>query len=85
MKHFEKIFERSLTIRGFVVYQGEEGQKVLSHFQEDVVTLLQAGKLHLREHRFDGLQSAEKALRAVHTGDNLGKAVIIVDEEGGRA
>ena len=43
------------------------------------------GKIKNREHRFEGLQNAEKALQAVHTGENFGKAVIIVDPEGGEA
>lgn len=85
VKHFEKIFERSITVHGFLVYDGtEEGAKVLAQFNDDISPLIQAGKIHLREHRFEGLQSAEQALRAVHTGNNFGKAVIIVDEEGGR-
>ncbi|KAK7685726.1 hypothetical protein QCA50_011071 [Cerrena zonata] len=84
VKHFEKIFERCLSINGFLINFGEEGQKALLNFDEEVPALIQAGKIHLREHRFEGLRSAENALRAVHTGENLGKAVIIVDEEGGR-
>ena len=84
VKHFEKIFERSLSIHGFVVGSGEAAQKILVHFEEDIAGLIRADKIHLREHRFEGLQSAEEALRSVHVGQNFGKAVVIVDEEGGR-
>ncbi|CAL1714159.1 unnamed protein product [Somion occarium] len=85
VKHFEKVFERSLSIHGFIVGIGDEAKRALVEFEKEIPPLVLAGKIKLREHRFYGLKSAEQALRSVHTGENFGKAVVIVDEEGGAA
>ncbi|EKM60518.1 uncharacterized protein PHACADRAFT_110008 [Phanerochaete carnosa HHB-10118-sp] len=80
VRHFEEIFQRSLTVKGFLLARGEAAH-VLSSFYDEVIPLVKQGKITSREHRYSGLKSAGKALRDVHTGDNTGKAVIIVDEE----
>ncbi|CAL1710176.1 unnamed protein product [Somion occarium] len=85
VRHFEKIFERYLTVQGFLFRTGPDAERAFNEFDQEVFPLLQAGKIQNREHRFIGLQNSEKALLAVHTGENFGKAVIIVDEEGGEA
>lgn len=85
VQHFEKIFERYLTVQGFLFRTGPDAERAFNEFDQEVFPLLQAGKIQNREHRFIGLQNSEKALLAVHTGENFGKAVIIVDEEGGEA
>lgn len=79
VKHFEEIFQRSITVKGFLVARGEAAH-VLKDFFDDTVPLVQQGKITSREHRYDGLRAAAQALRDVHTGANTGKAVVIVDE-----
>ena len=84
-QHFERIFERSIHVYGFLFRTGEDSEKAFHTFDQEVIPLIVQGKIKNREHRFEGLQNAEKALQAVHTGENFGKAVIIVDPEGGEA
>ncbi|EKM60524.1 uncharacterized protein PHACADRAFT_167865 [Phanerochaete carnosa HHB-10118-sp] len=78
--HLGEIFERSLTVKGLRFAQGESAQ-VISSFFDEVIPLVKQGKITSREHRYNGLKAAGNALRDVHTGDNVGKAVIVVDEE----
>ena len=80
LQHFEEIFERSLTVKGFICGTGEVA-KALPDFYTVVTPLVQAGKITSREHRFNGLREAGEALLSVHAGTNLGKAVIVVAEE----
>ncbi|KAK7680402.1 hypothetical protein QCA50_016642 [Cerrena zonata] len=85
VRHFEKIFERSVHVYGFLFRTGEDSEKAFHAFDKEVIPLIVQGKIQNREHRFIGLQNAGKALQSVHTGENFGKAVIIVDPEGGEA
>ena len=78
-QHFEEIFERSLTVKGFICGTGEVA-KALPGFYDAVTPLVQAGKITSREHRFEGLREAGAALASVHEGSNVGKAVIVVAE-----
>ena len=48
---------------------------------EEVVPLIQQGKIRVREHRYEGLREAGKALADVHIGANTGKAVVVVARE----
>lgn len=67
-------------MKGFLFARGETAH-VLSGFFDEVIPLVKEGKITSREHRYNGLKAVGKALRDVHTGDNTGKAVIIVNEE----
>lgn len=80
MQHFEEMFQRSLTVKGLIVYTGPSSS-VLSQFYDEIVPLVEQGKISIREHRYNGLQEAGKALADVHSGGNTGKAVIVVAEE----
>ena len=80
-KNFERVFQRSLSIRGFLYGMGEEERKALQSFIPEVSELIVGDKIIYKEHRYEGLRKAEEALLAVHTGANLGKVVIIVSED----
>ena len=67
-------------MRGLLVFTGES-VAVLPLFYDEVVPLLLQKKISVREHRYNGLQEAGKALADVHTGGNTGKAMIVVAEE----
>lgn len=78
LQHFEEIFERSLTVKGFTVGTGESAA-ALPKFYDVVTPLFLEGKITSREHRFS-LKEAGEALQSVHTGKNVGKAVIVVSD-----
>ncbi|GJE93493.1 NADP-dependent oxidoreductase [Phanerochaete sordida] len=80
VKHIGEFSRRSLTMRGILVYKGESAA-VAPRFYDEVVPLVLQGKITSREHRYQGLQQAGKALADVHRGANTGKAVIVVAEE----
>ena len=80
MQHFDEIFKRRLFVEGFLIGHGKSGH-VLDHFMEEVVPLIQQGKIRVREHRYEGLREAGKALADVHIGANTGKAVVVVARE----
>lgn len=50
VRHFDEIFKRSLTVRGFTVYHGESAV-VVPKFYEEVVPLVVQGKITSREHQ----------------------------------
>lgn len=62
------------------MYSGESAG-VISGFFDEVVPLVVQGKITSREHRYQGLKEAGKALADIHRGANTGKAVIVVAEE----
>ena len=64
-QHFEEIFERSLTVKGFIVGTGEVA-RALPVFYEKVTPLILEGKITSREHKFNGLKEAGAALLSVH-------------------
>ena len=68
-----------MTVHGFTVGTGPSAA-ALPKFYEVVTPLVLEGKLTSREHRFS-LKEAGEALLSVHTGQNVGKAVIIVSED----
>jgi NADPH-dependent curcumin reductase CurA len=80
LQHFEEIFQRNLTVRGFVIGSGESA-KMLDKFDSEVIPLVKEGKINSREHRYLGLREAGKALADVHLGKNTSKAVIVVSDE----
>lgn len=70
---------RSLTFNGFLSYNFiKDG---LRPFQQEYLPLVREGKIKATEHRFFGLKNADQALIDVLKGKNLGKAVVVVDEE----
>ncbi|EKM57159.1 uncharacterized protein PHACADRAFT_208297 [Phanerochaete carnosa HHB-10118-sp] len=80
VRNFDQIFQRSLTVRGFITGQGESAA-VVPKFYEEVVPLVLQNKITSREHKSHGLVEAGKALAEVHVGANAGKAVIVVADE----
>ncbi|THH00054.1 hypothetical protein EW026_g2421 [Hermanssonia centrifuga] len=80
IKNLEEIFQRSITVRGFLYRRGESA-KVLPEFYDKITKLVLEGKITSREHRFNGLREAGEALESVHSGKNTGKAVIVVKDE----
>jgi len=81
VKHFGTIFQRCLTVRGFLFRFGAEAEAAAAEFDKEIPPLIAAGKITIHEDRFHGLKEAERALESVHSGKNFGKAVIIVGEE----
>jgi len=79
VRHFEEVFERSLTVRGFTVGTGPSAA-ALPKFYEAVTPLVVEGKITSREHRFS-LKETGEALASVHLGKNVGKAVIVVSDD----
>ena len=65
-------------MKGFICGTGELAE-VMPKFYDEVAPLLANGKIAIREHRYS-LEKAGEALLSVHTGKNVGKAVIIVSD-----
>lgn len=80
VRHFEEIFQRNLTVKGFIVYTGEAAH-LCAGFHDEVIPLALQGKITSREHRYRGLKEGARALADLHHGHNTGKAVIVVHEE----
>ena len=56
-------------------------QKYRDEFYEVMPRLVKEGKLKYSEHITYGLENAEKALLEVLKGENMGKAVLILDSQ----
>ena len=79
MQHFEQIFQRNLTVHGFLLaYQAV--QATLGNFMKEVVPLILDGKITILEQPYT-LKDAGQALADLHTGASVGKPVIIVAED----
>jgi NADPH-dependent curcumin reductase len=73
VKHLREIFNRRLTMRGFVISDHRE------HFAEATAALLdayRAGRLHWRESIAEGLERAPEAFLAVLQGRKVGKQLV---------
>lgn len=81
IKNFHSIFEKCITVHGFLFGFGDAAQKAIGEFEKEIPPLVGQGKITILEHKYNGLKSAEQALLEVHTGKNVGKAVIIVADE----
>ena len=68
---------KSLSMHGIVVGAGPVMQSAAKGFLENATKLVIEGKIKSRENRYDGLREAGRALAEVHTGQSLGKPVII--------
>ncbi|KAH8102035.1 alcohol dehydrogenase [Cristinia sonorae] len=81
VKYFGKIFQHCVTVHGFIFRFGPDAVRASEEFNKEVPPLVAAGKITILEDRFQGLKEAGRALESVHSGKNLGKAVVIVGEE----
>ena len=77
---WDHVFKRSLTVNGYISFTGRAAA-ALPTFFDDVLPLIVQGKISTREQHYHGLKEGARALREVHTGENTGKAVIIVAED----
>ncbi|KIM71130.1 hypothetical protein PILCRDRAFT_94018, partial [Piloderma croceum F 1598] len=77
--NFDLLFRRRITVRGF--RSTDFMEQYLMQFLAEVPTLVLDGKIKPSEQRYLGLDKAEQALIDVHTGDNVGKAVVIVSDD----
>ena len=65
------------TVRGMVVYDHEDlRQKMV----DDVSQWLRDGKIHYLEDRTNGLENAPHAFSQLMQGNNVGKAIVVVNE-----
>ena len=79
LQNFEQIFQRCLTVHGFLL-SAKPVLEALESFQDEVVPLILANKITTLEHRYS-LENAGEAIADLHKGKNTGKAVIIVSED----
>ncbi|THH32868.1 hypothetical protein EUX98_g1346 [Antrodiella citrinella] len=81
VRHFGIIFQRCITVKGFLFRFGPEAEAAAVEFDKTIPQLVVSGKITHLEDRFIGLKEAERALESVHSGKNFGKAVVIVGDE----
>jgi NADPH-dependent curcumin reductase CurA len=77
-----RLITRRARIEGFLC--SDHYDRAAEAFAE-IVTWLQAGKLHYRVDLVDGLENAPKALNRLFDGSNTGKLVVRVSEEPSQA
>ena len=70
---------KQLSVHGYNIWLHDE--KYAEEFYEKVPHLIANGEIKLAEHEYNGLEEAPQALRDVQTGDNIGKALVIVSED----
>ena len=68
-----------MEVHGFLL-AGQQIVKALGTFLDEIILLILAKKISVFEHRYS-LQEAGQAISDLHTGKNVGKAVIIVSDE----
>jgi NADPH-dependent curcumin reductase CurA len=76
--NYLNLISRRGRMEGFIALDYVE------RFGESALQLAQwveEGKLHYREHVFEGLDAAPDALNALFRGDNIGKVIVQVAEE----
>ena len=78
-QNFEQIFQRNLTVRGFLL-NSKPVLEALKTFMEEVIPLVLEGKISVFEHVYS-LKEAGQAIADLHTGRNVGKAVVIVSRD----
>ncbi|KAJ3557484.1 hypothetical protein NM688_g1449 [Phlebia brevispora] len=77
--NFEQIFQRDLTVRGFLLNYPPVVQ-ALKTFYDETIPLLLDGKITVHEHPYT-LDKAGEAIADLHLGKNIGKSLIIVSDE----
>ncbi|KZT42581.1 alcohol dehydrogenase [Sistotremastrum suecicum HHB10207 ss-3] len=79
VKNFSAILYKTLTVYGLLQLRWEK----LLHpqFYEEIPPLVASGEVKFLEHFYHGLEGAEQAMLDVQTGDNIGKAVIVLGED----
>ncbi|KAF8588262.1 NAD(P)-binding protein [Ramaria rubella] len=81
IKNFHEVFAKSIKIEGYALPDLWLKISYSDQFYAEIPKLVVDGKIKSREHKYYGLRRGEQALLDVHTGNNEGKAVIIVAEE----
>lgn len=72
------ILMKQLTVMGFMCY---------NHYEDwpnafvEINKLIQEGKIKVREHRYDGIESMCDAFRGLFLGENIGKAIVKAKNE----
>ncbi|CAA7264360.1 unnamed protein product [Cyclocybe aegerita] len=79
VRNLLNVVSKSITMTGFVVYGLYA--KYTAAFYAEVMSKFAKGEIKHREHVYDGLERAGEAIRAVHTGENKGKAVVHVADD----
>ena len=64
------------TVRGMVVYDHED---LRDTFVNEVSQWLAVGKIHYLEDRTEGIENAPEAFSRLMRGDNVGKALVVVN------
>jgi len=80
IKNTNNILHRELTVRGFVVFTFSTLPGAQEIFKAELTPLVKSGELKIKEWRTNGLKNAAQALAELYTGDNFGKALVVVDE-----
>ncbi|AMV37450.1 NADP-dependent oxidoreductase [Planctomyces sp. SH-PL62] len=73
-----RILARSLTLRGFIVYEFDE---LFPEFLDDVAPLVRNGEIRYREDVVDGFERAPEAFMGMLGGGNFGKLLVRVAHE----
>ncbi|KAI0089020.1 hypothetical protein BDY19DRAFT_164213 [Irpex rosettiformis] len=80
IQNYDQVYKRKLTVQGVICYAGDMA-KPMSTFFQDVVPLVLDGTISHREHLYHGMEEAARALCDLHTGANMGKAVVVVCDD----
>jgi NADPH-dependent curcumin reductase CurA len=72
-----QVLARTLSLRGFVLYQHLAGFEAIS---QHLCAAVRSGQLHAREDLVFGLSNAPAALLRLFQGSNLGKQLIVLEQ-----
>ncbi|MFC5570980.1 NADP-dependent oxidoreductase [Lysobacter yangpyeongensis] len=72
------VLQKRIRVQGFVIL--DHYAERFDAFRRDMQAWLAAGRIKLREHRVDGLESAPEAMIGLLEGRNFGKVVVRVGE-----
>lgn len=77
-RNLQRIFEKRLTLRGFIVGDQDMGPKYAKEHQENVQKWLKEGSLKASMHVVKGIEKGPEGLVDMLEGRNFGKTVLEV-------
>lgn len=78
IRNLQRVFEKRLTLRGFIVADADMGPKYTEEHQRNVQQWIKEGSLKTSMHVTKGMENAPEGLLAIFEGKNFGKSVLEV-------
>lgn len=79
IRNLQRIFEKRLTLRGFIVGDPDMGPKYTQEHQKNVQQWLKEGSLKSNMHVTKGMEKSAEGLAGLFEGENFGKSVLEIN------